>query len=116
MSYDLGLLKKLVGDDERFIIDMLLTFKRTAPPILERMVTCEAEKKYESLGREAHKLIPGVSFLGAVELKNELIKIEEGVKHEDDRQDIHNYIANARKLAEELIDAFESDFNLDQYE
>jgi hypothetical protein len=57
MKYDLSTLKKLAGDDENFIIDMVNTFRSLTPPIIERMAELEAEKKYELLGREAHKLI-----------------------------------------------------------
>ncbi|MBN2482089.1 MAG: hypothetical protein JXB19_10135, partial [Bacteroidales bacterium] len=106
MVYDLGMLKKLAGDDERFIIDMLLTFKRNAPPIMDSMEKYDSEKKYKELGMEAHKLIPGVSFLGAVDLKNELIKIEEGVKNVKEHQRIHNYVVNTRRFISRLTDAF----------
>ncbi|MBN1158636.1 MAG: Hpt domain-containing protein [Bacteroidales bacterium] len=116
MIYDLHALKKLAGDDERFIIDMLLTFKRTAPPIMDRMEKYDSQQKYEALGREAHKLIPGVSFLGAADLKNELIKIEEGVKNIEEHHNIHSYVVHARKYVDQLTDAFERDFNLGQYE
>lgn len=112
MKYDLGLLKKLAGEDKRFIIDMLLTFKRTSTPIIERMIQYVSVKKYEALGREAHKLIPGVSFLGATDLKNELIKIEEGVKNKDDLQNMHTYVMNVKQYIEELIVLFEKDFDL----
>ena len=35
MLYDLGILRKLSDNDETFIIDMLQTFKKTTPPILQ---------------------------------------------------------------------------------
>ena len=80
MLYDLGTLRKLSDNDEAFIIDMLQTFKKTTPPILHRMEEYMSQQKYEALGREAHKMIPGVSFLGAIQLKDLLIRIEEAAK------------------------------------
>ncbi len=65
MLYDLGTLRKMSDNDETFILDMLQTFKRTTPPILLRMEEYVSQQKYEATGREAHKMIPGVSFLGA---------------------------------------------------
>ena len=114
MKYDLSLLKKLAGDDEKFIIDMINTFRVVSPPIIEKMVELEAEKKYDLLGKEAHKLIPGVSFLGADMLKDELIRIESGVKDNSTSNDnIHEYVHNAREHTYELILTLERDFNLD---
>ena len=109
-------LEKLAGEDKQFIIDMLLTFRRTTPPIIQRMVEFDNEKKYEALGREAHKLIPGVSFLGVTVLKDELIKIEEGAKNEADHNNLSGYVRNVREYVNELIGIFDRDFNLDQYD
>jgi HPt (histidine-containing phosphotransfer) domain-containing protein len=75
MLYDLSTLRKLSDNDEAFIIDMLQTFKRTAPPILQRMEEYLVEQKFEAVGREAHKMIPGVSFLGATALKERRMDI-----------------------------------------
>ena len=112
MEYNLSLLKKLSGNDEQFIVDMLVTFKKTSPPIVERMQQYMNEKKYIALGKEAHKLIPGVSFLGASQLKDELVKIEEGMKLDAIPQDLNQCVINVKKFVEELIQQFETDFNL----
>jgi hypothetical protein len=112
MIYDLSLLKKLAGDDEKFIIDMVNTFRIVSPPIIEKMSELDAENKFELLGREAHKLIPGVSFLGADVLKNELVKIEEGVKGTFNEDVIHECVSKAREYTLELIRNLEEDLNI----
>lgn len=113
MKYDLSTLKKLAGDDENFIIDMVNTFRAVTPPIIERMAELEAEKKYELLGREAHKLIPGVSFLGAGLLKDALVKIEEGVKDDvPDYDGISQWVKKAREYTYELIQTLEQDLKI----
>jgi hypothetical protein len=112
MIYDLSLLKKLAGDDEKFIIDMVNTFRIVSPPIIEKMSELDVENKFELLGREAHKLIPGVSFLGADVLKNELVKIEEGVKGTLSEDVIHECVSKAREYTLELIRILEKDLNI----
>ena len=77
------------------------------------MVDYEAKKKFEAVGREAHKLIPGVSFLGAVSLKDVLINIEEGAKNDMHPDEMHKNVAEAARMVDELIRVFEKDFNLD---
>ena len=110
--YDLSLLKKLSNDDEVFIVDMINTFRRTAGPIVERMEKLVADSRYEALGREAHKFIPGVSFLGIKHLEADLVKIEENSKTGTDLDQMGNLVLQVKTKVAELIEAFERDFNL----
>lgn len=113
-KYDLSLLKKLSNNDEAFIVDMLNTFRRTAGPIIERMEKLVSDKRYESLGREAHKFIPGVSFLGIKHLEADLLKIEENAKTGSDLEKMEELVMQVKAKVNELIDAFEQDFKLNQ--
>jgi HPt (histidine-containing phosphotransfer) domain-containing protein len=110
MLYDLSALRKLSDNDETFIIDMLQTFKRTTPPILQRMEEYAAQQKAEAVGREAHKMIPGVSFLGAKELQDLLVSIEDLAKSGEGADKIPALVSEAINRANELIACFENDF------
>ena len=110
--YDLSLLKKLSNNDEVFIMDMINTFRRTAGPIVERMEKLVADRRYEAIGREAHKFIPGVSFLGIKHLEADLVKIEENSKTGSDPDQMRNLVLQVKTKVAELIQAFERDFNL----
>jgi hypothetical protein len=113
-KYDLGLLKKLSNNDEVFIVDMINTFRRTAGPIVERMEKLVADKRYEALGREAHKFIPGVSFLGIKYLESDLVKIEENSKTGSDLDQMENLVLQVKTKVAELIYDFEQEFNLNK--
>jgi hypothetical protein len=110
MLYDLSALRKLSDNDETFIIDMLQTYKNTAPPILQRMNEYLKERKFEAIGREAHKMIPGVSFLGALTLKDLLVNIEEIGKTGEGTEKMASLVAQVIHLSNELITCFENDF------
>jgi HPt (histidine-containing phosphotransfer) domain-containing protein len=110
MLYDLSNLKTLSNNDEAFIIDMLQTYKRTAPPVFRKMEEFAAGKKFEAAGREAHKLIPGVSFLGAKDLQDVLTHIEEAAKSGDDPEKIPSLVSTASQMSDRLIACFEEDF------
>ena len=112
MNYDLTMLRKLSDNDENFIIDMLQTFKKTAPPVIARMEEYMTQFKMEAVGREAHKLIPGVSFLGAKELESILKKIEENCKTGQMRDQMPALILQVKKIVNELISEFENDFHI----
>jgi hypothetical protein len=62
------------------------------------------------MGKEAHKLIPGVSFLGAMQLKNMLVKIEESGKTGNVTPEITLLVKEAANFSNELIRCFECDF------
>jgi len=110
MLYDLGTLRTLSNNDETFILDMLQTFKRTSPPIIQRMEEYMQEQKIDAVGREAHKMIPGVSFLGAKQLQEVLVKIEESAKSGKDLELMPTLVTDAVFKTNELIRCFENDF------
>ena len=112
MKYDLTMLRKLSDNDENFILDMLQTFKRTAPPVVARMEEYMTQFKMEAVGREAHKLIPGVSFLGAKELEDILKIIEESCKAGEKKEQMPALILQAKSIINELISEFETDFHI----
>ena len=113
MKYDLTMLRKLSDNDETFILDMLQTFKRTAPPVIARMEEYAAQHKPEAASREAHKLIPGVSFLGARDLEKVLKGIEEQGKTGENPESMASLIREAKTIVNELIFDFENDFHLE---
>jgi HPt (histidine-containing phosphotransfer) domain-containing protein len=112
MLYDLSMLKKLANDDEVFIVDILQTFVNTAPPALQRMREYLCGNNMEALGREAHKLIPGVSFLGAQQLKDILVNIEENAKCGAHTDQMPLLVTAASEQTEALVQCFMNDFNI----
>jgi HPt (histidine-containing phosphotransfer) domain-containing protein len=111
-NYDLSFLKRLSGEDQSFIIDMLETFRNTAPGILDKMEQYASQKKYEALGREVHRFIPGVSFLGVKDLEKVLIDIEENTKNPEKTEKLPELLIYVRSKVESLIQCFTDDFNL----
>jgi hypothetical protein len=112
MLYDLTMLRNLSNNDESFIVDMLQTFKKINPPILERMKNYVTENKFEAAGREAHKMIPGVSFIGAKQLQEVLVAIEENSKDSSQYSKIPGLVEEATHKTLKLIESFKKDFDL----
>ena len=110
--YDLSFLKRISSDDQSFIIDMLETFRNTAPGIVDKMEKYARLKKYEALSREAHRFIPGVTFLGVNDLEKDLIDIEEYAKNLKNLEKLPGLLISVRKNVESLIQCFIDDFNL----
>ncbi len=111
-KYDLGFLKSISDTDENFIKEMILTFKQTTPQIVVKMRNYIKNKKYKALGREVHRLIPGVSFLGAENIKVDLIRIEKYLNDNTNLDDIPQLLENVKRNITDLITQFNTDFNL----
>lgn len=111
-KYDLSFLKKISGEDQSFIIDMLETFRNTAPGIIGKMENYLEQKRYEAMSREAHRFIPGVSFLGVKDLEKDLIYIEENAKNLEHLDDLPLLMQRVKESVDELIRCFIDDFNL----
>ncbi len=111
-KYDLSFLKRISNEDQAFIIDMLETFRNTAPGIVDKMELYARQQKYEALGREAHRFIPGVTFLGVKDLEKDLIDIEESAKNLENLENMQDLLHRVRNNVESLIQSFIDDFNL----
>lgn len=111
-KYDLGFLKSISNTNESFIKEMILVFKQTTPRIILKMGNHMKNKKYKALEREVHRLIPGVSFLGAENIKDDLIKIEQYLNDNTNLDDIPGLLDNVKRNVTDLITQFDTDFNL----
>jgi len=67
---------------------------------------------YKALGNEVHRLIPGVSFLGAKNIEKDLIKIEKYVNENIKLNEIPALLKNVKRNIAELIKQFDVDYNI----
>ncbi len=111
-KYDLSFLNKLSNADENFIKDMILTFKRSAPKIVVKMEKYLKSGNYKALGNEAHRLIPGISFLGAKKIEKDLVKIEKYANENIELDKIPPLLRNVKRNIEGLIIQFNIDYNI----
>lgn len=113
-KYDLTLLKRISGEDEKFIVDMIETFRGTAPGVLKRMESFLLQERYEALSREAHRFIPGISFLGVKDIESDLVSIEDYSKSITNLDKLPDLFSSVKEKVESLIQNLTSDFNLKQ--
>jgi HPt (histidine-containing phosphotransfer) domain-containing protein len=111
-KYDLSFLNKISNGDQDFILDMIRTFKSTAPVSVQKMKSLLKEKKYESISREAHRVIPGISFLGVKYIEENLMKIEDYSKKKENLEQLMTLILLVEDNINQLILQFNKDFNL----
>jgi HPt (histidine-containing phosphotransfer) domain-containing protein len=109
--YDLSFLNKISGGDKTFINEMISTFKQVAPEYLLKAKGYLAAGSIESLSKETHRMIPGVSFLGAKFLEEDLLKIEDYTKNQKNLDQIPELLKSVDQKIAKLLAEFENDFN-----
>jgi HPt (histidine-containing phosphotransfer) domain-containing protein len=109
--YDLTFLNKISGGDESFIREMISTFREVAPEYLEKAEKYLNTNSIDSLSKETHRFIPGVSFLGAKILEEDLLKIEEFTKKEINLDQVPELLKSVKENVNNLLGAFNRDFN-----
>lgn len=112
-KFDFSFLNKISGGDQQFILEMVNTFKELVPDFIGNSQRFLEENNYEALSREAHKFLPGVSFLGIKNLEDKLSKIEEYSKKNIDLDKIPELLDSSIKEINEIVTIFNSEFNLE---
>lgn len=108
--YDLSILNRISGGDKSFILEMINTFKETAPEYLQKAKSLLAKQSIDSLSKETHRFIPGVSFLGAKDLEYDLMRIEEYTKKSENLDKLPELLKTVDRKINELIACFIHDF------
>lgn len=108
--YNLEFLNKISGGDPVFINEMISTFKEIAPEYLVKAKQLYADNNIEALSKETHRLIPGISFLGAKQIEADLMLIEEYTKKNENLDHIPELIDSVDEKINKLIQIFDRDF------
>ena len=108
--YDLSILNKISGGDESFIMEMINTFKEIAPEYMQKAKSLLEKRSIDSLSKETHRFIPGVSFLGAKSLEYDLMRIEEYTKKHENLDKVPELLETVDRKIDELIACFIRDF------
>lgn len=109
--YDMAFLNKVSGGDESFIREMVNTFKEVGPEYVEKAKKLLNENEMDLLGKETHRVIPGVTFLGAKPLEAKLMLIEEYTKKNINLEEIPVLLDSCITMIHKLIEEFNRDFS-----
>lgn len=109
--YDMAFLNKISGGDESFIREMVKTFKEVAPEYLVKSKVLLGKNDIDALSKETHKMIPGVTFLGAKLLESDLMLIEEYTKKKICLEEVPALLNNCERMIIQLVEVFDLDFS-----
>lgn len=114
-TYDLTYLKEVSKGNDDFMLDMINIFLSKTPETLQIIEDAIAVSNWEQVGFYAHKLKATYAYMGMLDLKEELIKIEKSAKNLDGTDlipSIFAYLKTATKPA--LLDILEYKKTIEQ--
>jgi HPt (histidine-containing phosphotransfer) domain-containing protein len=110
--YDLEYLVEISAGDEAFIRDMLNEFIENTPKVIDELNSLSDSKNWESLYYVAHKFAPTFDFVGAHQIKNEIITLEKNVKELKNLNDIPTLLFNIKTFSNNIILELKKDYNI----
>ena len=73
---DLSYLVSICGEDHEFKTEMIETFLKNTPPLINDMKNYMADSEWKMIGDIAHKMKPSFTFMGIHSAKELIINIE----------------------------------------
>ncbi|MBN1116814.1 MAG: Hpt domain-containing protein [Bacteroidales bacterium] len=111
-KYDLAFLNKISGGDTNFIKEMINTFKEQVPEFIANAEKYFYNKDYEGVSKEAHRILPGVGFLGLKHIEGDLAKLEEFTKKQINLDEVGDLLTSSVDKMNEIIGIFNKEFDL----
>lgn len=110
--YDLEYLVEISAGDKGFILDMLNEFIENTPKVLVELNTLCENKNWDRLYYVAHKFAPTFDFVGAHQIKNEIILLETYSKEQKNLDDIPILLLNIKTFCENIIIELKKDYSI----
>jgi PAS domain S-box-containing protein len=108
-NYNLTYLREVSGNNQEFINEMLQTFARTIPPILDDMVANAMTGNWPTVGNLAHQIKPSFVLMGASGLRDGIIEIEKSAKENVSIETLKEAIDDFRSKCLEIINSLQDE-------
>jgi PAS domain S-box-containing protein len=79
--FDLNYLKKISGNNQEFIREMVQTFAQSLPKLLGEMEEAVQASNWAKVSRIAHQIKPSLTLMGILQLKESAVQIEDIPNH-----------------------------------
>jgi PAS domain S-box-containing protein len=99
-SFDLSYLASVSNNNEDFMNEMIDTYLKTMPRIIEEIRTFSQQNDFENLSRAAHKLKPSITLLGIHQAKELAAEIESIAKTRQVLPEFHRSIESFCRILE----------------
>lgn len=102
--YNLDYLKRVSGNNEEFIREMIQTFVSSLPQTTEGMTEAVSVKDWDRLSRLAHQVKPSFTLMGLDRLRDKVALIEEYSKTRTDLHTLPQKVAEFMQFCQSAVD------------
>ena len=108
---DLSYLVSLCGDDEDFKTEMIETFLKNTPPLINNMKNYIIDSEWKMIGDIAHKIKPSFTFMGIHTAKDLILSIERLGRTQENVAEIPAMIIELESICKRAFAELESKLN-----
>jgi len=109
---DLSYLVSLCGDDDDFKTEMIETFLKNTPPLINDMKNYLLDSEWKKIGDIAHKMKPSFSFMGIHTAKELILNIERLGRQMEDVASIPTMVLELESICNEAFSELETELTL----
>ena len=106
---DLSYLVSLCGDDDDFKTEMIETFLKNTPPLINDMKNYLLDSEWKKIGDIAHKMKPSFSFMGIHTAKELILNIERLGRQMEDVASISTMVLELESICNEAFSELETE-------
>lgn len=110
--YDLSLVSELARGNAEFIMNLAKIFIDTVPPTSKEMSEACAQRKWEQVGKLAHKLKSTIDTMCINSLKEDIRVIEKGGKDQSNLDILPGLVEKADGIIRRAAEQLKAEFNL----
>ena len=90
---DLSYLVSVCGDDPDFKKEMIETFLKNTPPMIDEMKDYLNDSGWKKIGDIAHKMKPSFTFMGIHSAKDLILDLERNGRQEEETSEISGLVS-----------------------
>ena len=109
---DLSYLVSLCGDDDDFKTEMIETFLKNTPPLINDMKNYLLDSEWKKIGDIAHKMKPSFTFMGIHTAKELISNIERLGRQMEDVASIPTMVLELESICNEAFSELETELTL----
>ncbi len=110
--YDLTMVNELARGNQEFILNLAKIFIDTVPPTAKEMTEACEQKKWEQMGKLAHKLKSTIDTLNIASLKDDIRAIEKNGKEQKNLDITPVMVEKADMVIRQVSEQLKAEFNL----
>ncbi len=109
---DLSYLVSLCGDDDDFKTEMIETFLKNTPPLIDDMKNYLLDSDWKKIGDIAHKMKPSFTFMGIHTAKELILNIEKLGRQMEEVASIPTMVLELESICNEAFSELETELTL----